>query len=185
MSRGTSTPAGLLALRRRLRRPRTRLRGLLRLRRAFLPRLLRRLRPAREERLGRAAEGDRTLLRRAAARLGRLLGGVLDALPLARGARLRPRSGERCEQRHDDAKPSAIHSQPPFPEARGRATSTPRRAARRPRAGWRRRPGRSRVRGRAASAATRRGWTARSRRRRIRQHARVALGPDVAWGPPR
>src|SRR5439155_1086976 len=83
-----------------------------------------------------------------------------------------------------DAKPSAIHSQPPFPEARGRATSTPRRAARRPRAGWRRRPGRSRVRGRAASAATRRGGTARSRRRRIRRHARVALGPDVAWGPP-
>src|SRR5438552_5094490 len=129
MSRGTSTPAGLLALRRRLRRPRTRLRGLLRLRRACLPRLLRLLRPAREERLGRAAEGDRTLLRRAAARLGRLLGGVLDALPLARGARQRRRSGERGEQRHDDAKPSAVHAQPPFPEPR--ATPDVRRGARR------------------------------------------------------
>src|SRR2546426_9210884 len=104
MSRGTSTPAGLLALRRRLRRPRTRLRGLLRLRRACLPRLLRRLRPAREERLGRAAEGERTLLRRAAARLGRLLGGVLDALLLARAARQGGMSGEHGEQRHDDAK---------------------------------------------------------------------------------
>src|SRR5205809_4650271 len=67
---------------------------------------------------------------------------------------------------------------------RGRATSTPPRAARRLRARGRRTPGSSRARGPAASAASRHGETARSRRRRIRRHARVALGPDVARGPP-
>src|SRR5438132_3580479 len=177
----------LLASRGLFRRARARLGGPLGLRRARLPRLLRGLRAAREEGLGRAAEGERALLRRAAARLGALLGGVLDAVPLLLGGRGRDRAEreQRAEDQSGGVTTSAAHSSPPSPGSRatpdvrrgarcgdtsaattgaarassrrGRATSTPPRAARRPRARWRRTPGSSRARGPAASVATRRG----------------------------